>query len=300
MSFPYETLPASKLFFSRPDDFDIYISNMLLADTFLGLFLCRIDKNKRASIIHNILDEDVRFLYAGNSLKVYAYIRLWKFALAGMGHLIVSSPYMKEYYHQLLNRSIKIDVIPYGVGCKQHFLPNPSGATSGLFHIIGCGNLIERKNFSLLIRALPYLPDCRITIIGDGPQRDLLKKTAIDLCVEERVAFLGNIDNISTQLISADCYAMSSFSEGFGLAMLEAISMGIPTICSDLKIYQGILPNDIFPRFDPNSVTGIVDAINTIKSNPKLYATGSKFIYNETFKLEKMVHSYMQTVSTYY
>jgi len=61
-----------------------------------------------------------------------------------------------------------------------------------------------------------------------------LKKTAIDLGLERRVTFLGNVEDIPAFLKKVDVFVLPSRSEGFGISLIEAMAMGIPCVASRL------------------------------------------------------------------
>ena len=71
-------------------------------------------------------------------------------------------------------------------------------------------------------------------IIGDGSERKNLEKLTDELGLQEKVKFLGEISNekIPEYLLAADCFVLPSIKEGFGIAVLEAMAVGVPVIAS--------------------------------------------------------------------
>jgi len=74
-----------------------------------------------------------------------------------------------------------------------------------------------------------------LQIIGDGPQRNFLKNLTIELKIESKVQFLGQVDNVYSYLQKADIFVFSSLSEGFPNAVLEAMYAGLPIISYQFK-----------------------------------------------------------------
>lgn len=72
--------------------------------------------------------------------------------------------------------------------------------------------------------------------VAESQQRDYekLKKYVRDNSLEENVKFLGNVDNIPEFLNKIDICVVPSRSEGFGLALVEAMAMGVPCIASNI------------------------------------------------------------------
>jgi N-acetyl-alpha-D-glucosaminyl L-malate synthase BshA len=70
----------------------------------------------------------------------------------------------------------------------------------------------------------------RLVMVGDGPDRAEAEDEMRKQGLEERVQFLGKIDNVAPLLASADLFLLPSHSESFGLSALEALASGVPVI----------------------------------------------------------------------
>ncbi|MEJ5092883.1 glycosyltransferase [Sphingobacterium faecium] len=73
---------------------------------------------------------------------------------------------------------------------------------------------------------------------GEGPDRKLLEKQILDLNMQERIFLMGFTDNPIQKLSEADIFVFPSKYEGFGLALVEAMSVGLP--CIGLKSCSGV------------------------------------------------------------
>ncbi len=102
----------------------------------------------------------------------------------------------------------------------------------------------EEKGQDILIAAVALLKDRYPAIrcffagaAGEGNQAVLgkLKEQAKRLCVEKSVVFLGNVENVAGFLHTLDLFVLPSRSEGFGLALVEAMASGVPCIASNLN-----------------------------------------------------------------
>ncbi|HVA80154.1 MAG TPA: glycosyltransferase, partial [Candidatus Binataceae bacterium] len=103
--------------------------------------------------------------------------------------------------------------------------------------VIGsAGRLIGLKGYSCLIRAMrpvmAKVPDLRLEIAGDGPERAPLERQAADLGLVDRIRFLGWKPDIRSAMRDWDLYVQPSFEEGFGLALLEAMAAGLPAVAT--------------------------------------------------------------------
>jgi len=103
-------------------------------------------------------------------------------------------------------------------------------------YVLFVGTLEPRKNLETLLRALARLPtDVRLVVVGEAGWGDLsLGELARALEVAERVTFSGRLSGEQLDLCyrRARLLVMPSLAEGFGLPVLEAMSRGIPVVCS--------------------------------------------------------------------
>lgn len=101
--------------------------------------------------------------------------------------------------------------------------------------VISLGRLSKQKNHAFALRAIALTPNIRYAIAGDGELRDELQCLAEELGISDRVTFVGEIPpaDVADFLRAGDVFAFPSFFEAFGLAVAEAMSAGLPVICSD-------------------------------------------------------------------
>lgn len=94
------------------------------------------------------------------------------------------------------------------------------------------GRLVPYKGFDLAIAALTHLPDWRLSIAGDGPDRDRLERYAASMGVASRVKFEGGVDDtaLGGLMDEATCLIQMSVLESFGMTVLEALASSRPVI----------------------------------------------------------------------
>ena len=99
------------------------------------------------------------------------------------------------------------------------------------------GRLVEQKNPSMLLRAFSIFhvgyPDFRLHIYGDGPLSGKMVELAESLGINEFVTFHGQVKDVDEELSSSRMYVSTSNFEGISNSMLEALAIGVPTICTD-------------------------------------------------------------------
>ena len=75
--------------------------------------------------------------------------------------------------------------------------------------------------------------DARLLFVGDGPERAGAEKLCEELCIKDKVTFLGKVKNPIEPLQISDLFLLTSETESFGLAALEAMAAGVPVISTN-------------------------------------------------------------------
>jgi glycosyltransferase involved in cell wall biosynthesis len=100
--------------------------------------------------------------------------------------------------------------------------------------LLSVGHLIPRKRNELTIAALPRLPDHRLVLVGDGPERGALEALAARLGVAPRVRFAGPVPHarLPAWYAAADIMVLASSREGWANVLLEAMACGTPVVAT--------------------------------------------------------------------
>lgn len=118
--------------------------------------------------------------------------------------------------------------------CRAADLPAAPGRS---VHVAFIGSLYAGKRVDLLLRALAACRrhSWRLSLFGDGDQRDRLGRLADELGVHDRVVFHGNTANanIRRALDGIDVTVLPSRWDGWGAVVNESLMSGVPVICSD-------------------------------------------------------------------
>ena len=281
------------------EGFDIVHSTMLKADFFSAVWRRKVG-SKLVTGIHNFYEEDLRFLYSAPKAKVATI--LWRWSFGRIRNAVVSSEQMKSYYLNSIGSDMNIKIIPYGISIpnNESLLPLIFGQEvqslkNRGFKIVGsCGLLIKRKGYDTLLRAAALSNNFAIVLVGDGPERFALSALATELKISDRVIFLGQQPDSSRFYSCFDAFAMTSLSEGFGIAMLEALALGIPLVCSNLAIYTSFFSNEQVALFTPGDITELNDAISRALAENNYLGRKSLELYNNNFTLALMAQRHVE------
>lgn len=167
--------------------------------------------------------------------------------------------------------------------------------------VIGIAARLSRaKGHQTLLEAfsqlLPDWPNAQLLIAGDGEERTTLEILILELNLTEHVHFLGSITNVREFLAILNIFTHPSIFEGLGIAVIEAMSMGLPVVATNV----GGLPELITDGQDgilvePNNSIALSKAMNRILSDPELsekLGQNARRKAVERFSVKTMVHKY--------
>jgi len=213
------------------------------------------------------------------------------FVLSKANGLLANSVYTKEVAQQYLGaRSHRIAVLHPPVG-QSFFEPvdeqmqlqiRSQHGLLGKKVIVTIGLLIPRKGFHRILEALPRIlelePTVHYLIVGDGPEREALKKQVVSLGLEATVSFTGSIpyDQMRHYYAVADVFAMICFGlpeerqvESFGIVYVEAGAMGKAVVASTERgVSDAVVEGVTAVLVDPHDRDAIAQAIISLLANP--------------------------------
>lgn len=143
------------------------------------------------------------------------------------------------------------------------------------FNFISVGSLIYDKGFDILIKALYKLSNkavC-INIIGEGPARKKLQAMIDEYGLHDNVKLLGRMQKpqIVEVMQLSDAFAFGTRHENFSVAILEALSQGLPSIVTDCGGARDCVNENNGLIVDVDSVEQMAQAMQTMIANVKRY-----------------------------
>jgi sugar transferase (PEP-CTERM/EpsH1 system associated) len=102
--------------------------------------------------------------------------------------------------------------------------------------VITVARLSPEKDQEMLLRSVALLrdalPEVRLEIAGDGPRRAALEALSAELGLQNRVRFLGEVQDVPALLARGSVFVLSSLTEGMSLTLLEAMASGLPVVAT--------------------------------------------------------------------
>jgi L-malate glycosyltransferase len=243
------------------NSFDVIHSHGLRPNYYVFLHRKRNDRTKFITTIHSYIKPDLAYTY--NKLISFVFSRIWIFLLIRQDVVVCLTEDAQGYYRKiLLNKRItfvhtgrnlsnnydKIDAVDETLitSLKQNY--TIIGTNALLTHIKGLEQILD---FLSLNKKYGFV------VVGEGKDRKWLELYAKQLGINDRCLFLGYRANAVSYLRYYDIYVLPSRTEGFPLALLEAVSNKIPVITSDLKVFDEIFADNEITRFKLDNIPSL-------------------------------------------
>ena len=170
------------------------------------------------------------------------------------------------------------------------------------------GRLSNQKDPITMIEAfcivIKRFPNAHLTLVGDGELLDEILIKIDQLQLNGRVHLAGNKNDPWKIYHSLDLFIMSSIYEGLGRSITEALSCGVPVVCTSVEGVPEIVRDNetgiLVPPKDPGALaTGIINSLNDMDNAKRMAEEGRKFV-NENFDVNKMVDDIDSLYDTFY
>lgn len=230
------------------------------------------------------------------------YIKKVLRSLKNTDYLIPASQELTEFYKEKLkNKKIKVEYIPSAL----NFFPEKTSELASK-NIVSVGRLSQEKGYSDLIKVYKEIHNkdnsIKLKIIGDGEEKENISQLILNENLNDNVELCGfmNKSDIEKIMLGASLYLMTSYTESFGLALLEAQSYGIPVIAFDSaqganEIIEDEKNGFLIKNRDIEEMSKkSYDILNDINLRKKLGRYGRKC--SENYKQENISKKWMEFI----
>jgi glycosyltransferase involved in cell wall biosynthesis len=201
--------------------------------------------------------------------------------LANMTDIIITIN-KEDYERATLFNAKKVVYIP-GVGIDTKAILNitidPSqkkkelGIAENTKIILSVGELIKRKNFETVVKAFAKadLSNTVLMICGHGCLEKKLRDIVKKLHIEHKVLFTGYRHDIYEIMKMSDIFFFPSYQEGLSVALMEAMAIGLPVICSKIRGNVDLIDHEKGGfLLSPTDIDGFACAMKKLISSPDL------------------------------
>jgi len=183
-------------------------------------------------------------------------------------HCVAPSEVLANVYRSVWKLpAARLHLIPNGVDCTR-FAATPR--TDGPATIGTVAALRPEKRIDRLIDAFERaaIPDARLLIVGDGPERAALEQRGV-----AGVEFAGAQGDVAPFLARMTHFAMSSDTEQMPISLVEAMACGLPVAATDVGDTKSMVAPENRPFVTAREDTGALAAsLTTLAADPALSA----------------------------
>ena len=221
--------------------------------------------------------------------------------LLGTNFVVVSNA-MKEFYSSILPDP---SLILNGVPCVEESSSSEDireklGVSQQDLVIVNVGRLVPLKRQRDLIQAFLKLGSQRsvkLFLCGDGPERKFLQREIDELGLGESVSLMGFRRDVADVLRVSDIYVQCSETEGLSRSILEALSVGLPVVASNvggnIELVRDGINGFLFSTGDVESLVEKVSLLLGDSLKRRIFGEKSQELFKNYFTLEKMVDGYL-------
>ena len=164
---------------------------------------------------------------------------------------------------------------------------------SSKYRVLGMYAFItKRKGIDQILRSLTILKEYALVVIGEGPYVETLRRMSNNLNLKDRIFFLPYQNNPRSFLQYFDVYVMPSYSEGFGLAVVEAALSKKAIVCSDIPSFHELFPSNEVIYFELHNIDSLSSAIKHAFINRKELGEKAHLRASSTFTQHVMAENY--------
>lgn len=164
------------------------------------------------------------------------------------------------------------------------------------------GRLAPQKRLTDLIWGFQLLhqivDDVRLVLIGDGPERDALADAARSLGCREKIVFAGHRKDAYSLMAAFDAFVLASEFEGMSNSLMEAMSLGIPCVVSDIAPNLELITHEqtgmVFPlRKGPELTKALVRVLQNEELAQRLSQAGRQLVLDH-HSVERMIVAHQE------
>lgn len=257
----------------------------------------------RGALVCSYHSDIVRQKLLGAAFEPFQRAALGKSAaiIAATPNYIQSSPTLRSFRG-------RCHVIPYGIPLDPFDRADPSRVRAiqrqyGPRLIVAVGRLVYYKGFQYLIRAMKEV-DGKLLLVGTGPLKAELEAEVQANNLQDRVVFLGGVEDINPYYHAADLFVLPAVarSEAFGIVQIEAMACRKPVINTNLDSGVTYVSVDGVTGLTvpPAEPAPLAAAVNRLLADPELrarYGAAARVRVEELFTLEAMTGAMLRLYS---
>ncbi len=248
-------------------------------------------------------------------VRLHGYLINWGFA----NHMVaVSDQVLRIAVDEEKMRADRISVIPNGIepvvidrdpALVRKHLEKELGIKPDDFIYLSVGRVTRQKGHTYLLDAIPgvlaHYPCNNIFLVaGEGHLREKLQQKAAEMSLESVIYFMGTRTDVPELLSIADVFVLPSLWEGLPLALLEAMSVGLPVIATRVEGVESMIVDGengyLIPSQDVDALTSALLKVRQNYAKAKQFGDRNRDVIKQVFSIERMCLMYQHLFHTLY
>lgn len=229
---------------------------------------------------------EIPFSFTGHANDLFQRRHLLKRKLQRARFVACISEWHREFYRTIQSHDRYI-IVRCGIPMEGWTFSGPKSrpaSASSVLRVLTVGRLVEKKGVDMLVRAMRDFAaktgrPWKLTVAGDGPEREKLQALVNDLGVLPNVEFLGAVRNedVPKLLAEADIFALpcrtdtSGDKDGIPVVLMEAMACGTPVIAGNLDAIRELVEDHRSGLLvDGTDVESIAEAIARLVADTEM------------------------------
>ena len=235
-------------FFSKQSDYDVVHIHTGSLSTMCVYAKSAKKHNVKKVIVHaHSSNSKITFNYRIRRYLLCKILKKYVDVFLGCTKESIESKFVKEIRDRAIVVYNGIDVPKYRFNNDYRKEIRKLYDVEDKFVIGSVGRLSYEKNNYFMLDILKELNKCNkniiLMIVGTGDTEKALIDKSKELCIEDNVFFIGNINNVEKYYSAFDCFIFPSIFEGLGISSIEAQICGLPTFIADSITKEGRISN---------------------------------------------------------
>lgn len=223
-------------------------------------------------------------------------------SITNFDYLVVVSRELESIYSKENLKNCKCIYIPNVID----YIPNIKGKREANA-IVSIGRLSKEKGYSDLIDVVNILKkdnkNIKLYLIGDGAEKENLQNKITELKLEKNIKLLGFLDfkKCSEYLSKSKIYVMTSYTESFGLVLIEAMSHKLPCVAFDSASgARELLSNDKGILISNRDLQIMAGKISELLKDTKKYKKYSEegYEFSKNFLLDNVKNEWINLIKS--
>lgn len=161
-------------------------------------------------------------------------------------------------------------------------------------NFVSVGRFHKMKGYLRLINVINKLNqkkefnNCHLTLVGDGPEYQDAVNLVKEYNLEDKITLTGSKKNPFPYVKDSDCFIMSSVYEPFGLTVIEALSLKVPVLSTEVATIKEMLPKS-YGLIVENSEKGLYNGLKKLIDNKDLLKEYKKNLNDYQYDTKKII-----------